>query len=99
MPYIDKKDRERFTEALSVLPSAVTAGELNYLLTCICQQYVDDQKFCYQTLNDVIGALEGCKIEFYRRIVAPYEGVKIAANGDVLTSSIKAKSSTLAIKK
>jgi hypothetical protein len=99
MPYIDRKDRKRFTEALNALPSAVTAGELNYLLTCICQQYVEDQKFCYQTLNDVIGALEGCKIEFYRRIVAPYEGVKIAANGDVLASSIKAKTDSTIKKK
>jgi hypothetical protein len=91
MPYIDKKDRKKFAEGLNALPSALTAGELNYLLTCICQQYIDGQKFCYQTLNDVVGALEGCKIEFYRRIVAPYEGVKIAQNGDVLTSTIKAK--------
>lgn len=91
MPYIDKKDRKKFAEGLNALPSALTAGELNYLLTSICQQYIDGQKFCYQTLNDVVGALEGCKIEFYRRIVAPYEGVKIAQNGDVLTSTIKAK--------
>jgi hypothetical protein len=99
MPYIDKKDRKRFAEALEALPSAVTAGELNYLLTCICQQYVDDQKFCYQTLNDVVGALEGCKIEFYRRIVAPYEGVKIADNGDVYIQSLKTKTVTPTKKK
>jgi hypothetical protein len=94
MPYIDKKDRKKFQEGLNALPSALTAGELNYLLTCICQQYIDGQKFCYQTLNDVVGALEGCKIEFYRRIVAPYEGVKIASNGDVYTQSVKDKTVT-----
>jgi hypothetical protein len=91
MPYIDKKDRKKFEEGLKTLPSATTAGELNYLLTCVCQQFVNDKKFCYQTLNDVVGALEGCKIEFYRRIVAPYEGVKIASNGDVFTPSLKSK--------
>jgi hypothetical protein len=91
MPYIERKDRKKFQEALNVLPAALTAGELNYLLTCICQQYIENQKFCYQTLNDVVGALEGCKIEFYRRIVAPYEGVKIADNGDVYAQNLKVK--------
>jgi len=91
MPYIDKKDRKKFQEGLKTIPSALTAGELNYLLTHICQQYVESQKFCYQTLNDVVGALEGCKIEFYRRIVAPYEGVKIAVNGDVYAENLKVK--------
>jgi hypothetical protein len=94
MPYIEKKDRKKFQEALDLIPSALTAGELNYVLTCICQQYVDSQKFCYQTLNDVVGALEGCKIEFYRRIVAPYEGVKIADNGDVYVQSVKIKTNS-----
>jgi hypothetical protein len=33
--------------------------------------------------NDVIGALECCKLELYRRMVAPYENTKIKENGDV----------------
>jgi hypothetical protein len=99
MPYIDKKDRKKFQEGLNALPPALTAGELNYLLTCVCQQYLDSGKFCYQALNDVIGALEGCKIEFYRRIVAPYEGVKIAENGDAYTLSIKTKATPVVKKK
>jgi len=31
----------------------------------------------------VIGALEACKLEFYRRAVVPYEDKKIKENGDV----------------
>ena len=37
----------------------------------------------YQTMNDIIGALEGAKLEFYRRVVVPYENDKIEQNGDV----------------
>ena len=94
MPYIEKKDRKKIELALKELPAATTAGELNYLITRICQDYIEGQKFCYQTLNDVVGALEGSKIEFYRRIVAPYEGVKIAENSDVYITSLKTKSSS-----
>jgi len=82
MPYIKKQDRSKFTKSLNALPNLENPGELNYLITKICQQYVDDHKLCYTTLNDIVGALECCKIEFYRRVIAPYEGVKIAENTD-----------------
>lgn len=32
---------------------------------------------------DALGALECCKLEFYRRVAAPYEDSKIISNGDV----------------
>jgi len=53
----------------------------------ICKDYIVDNGMCYQTFNDIIGALEGCKQEFYRRMVAPYEEQKIQANGDVFESN------------
>lgn len=34
-------------------------------------------------INDCIGACEGAKLEFYRRVASPYEDVKIKQNGDV----------------
>lgn len=33
--------------------------------------------------SEIIGALECCKLELYRRIAAPYEDIKIGENGDV----------------
>ena len=30
-----------------------------------------------------MGVLECCKLEFYRRVAAPYEDIKIEENGDV----------------
>lgn len=59
-----------------------TAGELNYAITMLLRRYYDAGP-SYSRANDVLGALEGAKLEFYRRVVAPYEDKKIAANGDV----------------
>ncbi len=61
---------------------ARTAGELNYQFTEIIKEYWECSGN-YQGINDIIGALEGAKLEFYRRIAAPYEDIKIQENGDV----------------
>jgi hypothetical protein len=59
------------------------AGELNYAVTNLVLGYIAQHGKNYQHINDVIGALEGAKLEFYRRLVGPYEDTKIAENGDV----------------
>lgn len=79
MPYIKQHDRER----LATTGVPLTPGELNYQLTMLIKRYVDEHGLCYVTINDVVGALEGAKIEFYRRVAAPYEDRKISENGDV----------------
>lgn len=53
------------------------------MLTGACQDYFRNNGGNYQAINDVIGALEGCKLEFYRRLVSEYEDGKAATNGDV----------------
>lgn len=85
MPYITPGARERFG-ILDEVPPARSAGELNYVLTRLIGDFVQDQGLNYQSINDVVGALEGAKVEFQRRIVAPYEDGKIKANGDVYQS-------------
>lgn len=73
MPYINQI---KFTG----VPS--NAGELNYVFTRIAENYLKCGD-SYQKFNDIIGALEGCKLELYRRVVSPYEDTKIKENGDV----------------
>jgi hypothetical protein len=83
MPYIKPEDREQFKLGLELL-SPTCAGELNYLFTKIAIHYfIDKGGAKYQHFNDIIGALEGCKLELYRRFIAPYEDKKIQENGDV----------------
>jgi hypothetical protein len=78
MPYIDPAKRLELTERR---PENV--GELNYVFTLFIAAYCRQKGISYQTINDVLGALEGAKLEFYRRIAAPYENQKLLANGDV----------------
>jgi hypothetical protein len=81
MPYIKKGRREQFS--VLGLTSPDNAGELNYMFTKIARDYLERQGECYQTYNDLIGALECCKLELYRRKVSWYEEKKIIENGDV----------------
>ena len=88
MPYIDGPGRLKFQPFLDKLLAdldyyGITPGELNYLFTILSIQYVKRKGKSYTHMNDVIGALEGAKLEFYRRMVAPYEDEKIEENGDV----------------
>lgn len=80
MPYIKQERRQEMDTDGGM---ANTPGELNYQLTLVCQDYVDNKQLSYQTINDIIGALEGAKLEFYRRVAAPYEDGKIKENGDI----------------
>lgn len=80
VPYIRQEDRE---EALA---APRNAGELNFAITMLVQGYLRQNGRRYQQINDVVGALEGAKLEFYRRVVAPYEDQKARENGDVYTS-------------
>jgi hypothetical protein len=79
MPYIKLEERE----FLYVGKPASTAGELNYQITLLLKKYLVDNGKSYSKINDVMGALEGAKLEFYRRVAAPYEDQKIVENGDV----------------
>jgi hypothetical protein len=67
---------------------ARTPGELNYQFTGIILDYLEEKGLSYQSINDIIGALEQAKDEFQRRIVADYEDTKIQENGDVYASFV-----------
>lgn len=77
MPYIKQDQR------VPIAYGADGPGELNYLITMTVKDYLDNKGLTYQTINDIVGALEGAKLEFYRRIAVPYEDKKIEENGDV----------------
>ena len=80
MPYIQSKDRGPLAQGER---SSATPGELNYIITCLIEDYRAQFGTSYQVLNDIIGVLECAKQEFYRRVVVPYEDAKRDTNGDV----------------
>lgn len=80
MPYITQERRDVILYEDGQLECA---GELNFMITGLILAYVQRKGLSYQTLNDVTGALENCKLEAYRRLIAPLEDRKILENGDV----------------
>jgi hypothetical protein len=79
MPYIKQQDREELDEW--EVPKS--AGDLNYVIHLEIERYLIEKGESYQTYNDILGALEGAKLELYRRRVSGYEDKKIAENGDI----------------
>ena len=80
MPYIEK-ERRRALENDDASPQH--AGELNYVICGVIEEYIREKELRYQTLNDITGVLESVKQELYRRVTGPYENEKIAENGDI----------------
>jgi hypothetical protein len=83
MPYLTQTRKQELEKGQ--IP--FNAGDLNYCFTKLIIQYATTGgPLRYSTINDILGALEGAKLEFYRRIVVPYEEKKRAENGDVYPS-------------
>ncbi len=87
MPYIKQEKRPLFTKEIEALvkkleeqPLTEQDGDLNYIVTSILKLLYKPRYFNY---NRAIGVLEAIKLEYYRRVVAPYEDTKIKDNGDV----------------
>lgn len=79
MPYVKQDTRDLLDHGYP----PQTPGELNYNVTRLVVNYVNNHGLSYATINEIVGALEGAKLEFYRRVAAPYEDTKITENGDV----------------
>lgn len=87
MPYIteDRRDEldpkiDSLVEAMHLLPNGVNKGDLNYIFSRLAVE-MDPKN--YSDLADIISTFECAKMEFYRRIIGPYEDSKIKINKDV----------------
>lgn len=86
MPYIQPEDRAPLDPVLdqlaALLPGQNFAGSLNYVIAGLASRLLKDSRN-YARINEVVGALECAKLEFYRRVAAPYEEGKMRMSGDV----------------
>jgi ribosomal protein S3AE len=87
LPYIKSGNRNKYNtilkeliETLKALPPEEVDGELNYIVTKILKEIYPLRYF---HINKAIGVLECVKLEYYRRVAAPYEDSKIQESGDV----------------
>jgi hypothetical protein len=97
MPYIKNEERGKYEVSIDEIVSSLgwsqvngndfdenrVKGELNYVIYSIIKRYIDREGLKYFRAQDLIGTLECCKQELYRRILAPYEDIKIEECGDV----------------
>ena len=87
MPYIKAGNRNKYEKTLKELidilkslPVEEVDGELNYVVTKILKEIYPLRYF---HINKAVGVLECIKLEYYRRVAAPYEDQKIKEAGDV----------------
>ena len=96
MPYIKKEDRlfydalvDQIVNILAGLDNKqLVKGHHNYIMYTLALKLVNRLGVRYATLQDIIGTFDCCKMEFYRKILAPYEEKAIDKNGDVSTSEV-----------
>jgi len=95
MPYIIPKRREEYDGLIKELAKKIAklnvdnctslCGDWNYVITKLIKEtheYEGCQK-SYMGYNEVIGMLECCKLEYYRKQLVHYEEGKIKQNGEV----------------
>lgn len=93
MPYIRQEKRDILDPTIDGLidvlrgmqlddPEDNTESNLNYIISKLLNKlYTAD----YKEINNALGMLDATKLEYYRRVAAPYENQKRFDNGDVYT--------------
>lgn len=88
MPYIRKELRPELDQLITPLIEKLKAtpleeqdGSIDYVVTKIIRNVYTLDKFFH--FNRAIGVLVAILLEFYRRMVGPYEDKKILESGDV----------------
>ena len=93
MPYIKQPLRTSLDPLIDQLQQEIahmemdnellnTEGVLNYIITRLLMKVYTTPS--YSEINDVVGMLECCKLEYYRTVAVPYEELKKDENGAVV---------------
>jgi hypothetical protein len=92
MPYLNRESREKIYEYglselkdyfINIETDEDAVGALNFIAYTLVKARLNKCGLRYHRLNGLIGALECCKQEVYRRLASPYEDEKIKENNDV----------------
>jgi hypothetical protein len=90
MPYISKNDRKILDHEINILISCIKClekkeGAANYTISRILAGSLKPENgWNYSSLADVIKTYECAKIEFYNRMLTPYEHDAIQKNDDIV---------------
>lgn len=91
MPYIVTEKREVLNPAIDEMLNALRelesddpmndmGGNLNYVITVLLKRCYGEK---YSEMAQAVSVLEMAKLEYYRKVAAPYENQKEYDNGEV----------------
>jgi hypothetical protein len=84
MPYIEKYKRLPIDRILKELVLLINSkGDLNYTICELIGQLILNTKISYTQISEWIDTLPDAEAELRRRLLDPYEDLKINENGDV----------------
>ena len=90
MPYIKQEIRNQLDEEINLISNKIKSfsddekeGILNYTISRILSNSLPTNQWRYKYINRTVGILECIKLEFYRRLAAPYENNAIKTNKDI----------------
>jgi hypothetical protein len=82
MPYIGQETRDVLDPIIKQLNNTLLYnGDLNYVLMKLAQSI---DPVGYQSLRNFLGEIHEAEMEIRRRILVPYEDIKIGENGMLL---------------
>ena len=84
MPYIKPEQREHIDHYIEDLLSYINSkGDLNYTISELVGRLILTDKISYTKISEWIDGVHGAERELTRRLLNPYEDIKIDENGDV----------------
>lgn len=84
MPYIEDKDKLEMSVAIADMVMWIhTKGDLNYAICEIVGRLILENNLSYTKMSEWIDAVHDAEAELRRRLLDPYEDIKIFENGDV----------------
>jgi len=84
MPYIKSHLKKEMADAINDLFMFVESkGDLNYLICEIVGKFILETGISYRNISEKIDAVHDAEAELRRRLLNPYEDIKIEENGDV----------------
>lgn len=88
MPYIPSYRREEYDKEIGnlvakLLPSGYLAPDLTYVIYKLVKETCGREGFNWKAKATALMVLEAVKLEYYRKVLVPYENDKIKDFGDI----------------
>ena len=84
MPYIPDKEKHEMADYIDdVVKFIESKGDLNYAICELVGKVILNDGISYTKMSEKIDAVHDAEAELRRRLLDPYENLKITENGDV----------------